>query len=65
MKYQATLVNNQDCVFDTMQSSNLTKIKAWAKYRGVCYTLKVETEESVVFYVVKSNRMYKESEELK
>jgi hypothetical protein len=64
-KYYATLINNQDCIFDKMKGSNLTEIKKWAKYRGNLYTLRVETEESVTFYTVKSNRMYKEREELK
>ena len=62
----AVLVNEEGCVFDQIELKNLKKIKDWAKGRGGCYTLDVDSvynimnsiDESIQFKI-KNNRFYK------
>jgi len=51
----AILINDQGCHFDRFESTNMKTIKKWAKNRGGCYTLDVNS----VKFKVKNNRFYK------
>jgi hypothetical protein len=62
----ATLINAQGNHFDRLESTSMKTIKEWAKGRGGCYTLDVDsvfnimngTDDSLQF-AVKNNRFYK------
>jgi len=62
----ATLINSQGCHFDRFESNSMKTIKEWAKYRGGCYTLNLESVYNLmnginepVQFAVKNNRFYK------
>ena len=51
----ATLINDQGCHFDRLESTSMQKIREWAKDRSGFYTLDVNS----VKFKVKNNRFYK------
>ena len=62
----ATLINAQGCHFDRLESTSMKKIKDWAKGRGGCYTLAVDSVANIrngidqsIRFKVKNNRLYK------
>lgn len=58
-KYEATLINNEGCLFDVVSSTSITKIKQWAKDRSGIYTLEIYDHlEAVIYkYIIKNNRV--------
>ena len=57
----ATLINNQGCIFDTINSNSLSNIKKWAKNRGGIYYLDIKIVNSPDIwwqFVVENNKIY-------
>jgi hypothetical protein len=62
----ATLINAQGNHFDCLESTNMQTIKEWAKGRGGCYMLDVDSLNNIMTgidgssqFAVKNNRFYK------
>lgn len=62
----ATLINEQGNHFDCIESTSMQTIKEWAKGRGGCYTLDVDSLNNIMHgldgslqFAVKNNRFYK------
>jgi hypothetical protein len=56
MKYSASLRNEEGCIFDNAEFSNVKKLKDWAKGRTGKYIVIINRVEE---YIVKNNRIWR------
>lgn len=55
-KYNASLINDQGCSFDVGSFKNMKDLKSWARGRGGCYSVYINTE---LLFTVRNNRLFK------
>jgi len=60
--YKAILVNTSGCIFESIEDTNIKRIRSWAIGRGDDYTLEVYLEDSELHRLFKcqGNRSYEQ-----